>query len=173
MRDNGKSSTRVAVGAMLLGTALILSWLESLIPFFVGIPGMKLGLPNLAVVLFLYLDTWRTAAVCNILRIVLAGLLFGSLFGILFSLAGAFFSFVIMVSLKRIGHFGVTGVSIAGGVAHNLAQLAVAVFIVRTPGVWYYLPALLVSGAVTGALIGITAAAVLPYGGKWFQKGER
>ncbi|MCR5675893.1 MAG: Gx transporter family protein [Lachnospiraceae bacterium] len=170
-RGTAGTGRSVAWGGLLLTFALALAYVESCIPFFFGVPGMKLGLPNLAVVLLLFrrndggkngrARAVRDAAMVNILRIVLAGFLFGSLFGILFSLAGAFFSLAVMVWLMHTGRFGVTGVSIAGGVAHNAAQLAVAVFLVKTSGILYYAPFLLLAGTLTGALIGLTAGAVL------------
>ena len=108
----------------------------------------------------------------NALRIALSGFLFGSLFGILFSLAGALVSLQAMALLKRTGRFGVVGVSILGGVTHNLGQLLVAVFVVRTSGIWYYAPFLILAGALTGLVIGVLAGAVLPYG-RWIFEEEK
>lgn len=140
--------------ALFVTTALILSYVESLFPFFFGIPGMKLGLANLAVVMALYFYGWREAAMVNVLRIVLAGMLFGNLFSILFSLGGAFVSFIAMLFAKRLG-LSLYGVSMAGGVFHNVGQLLIAAFLVETVEVGYYAPFLLVTGLVTGLLIGI------------------
>ncbi len=142
--------------------ALILSYAESLIPAFFGVPGMKPGLPNLAVVVLLGLGDPVGALAVNVLRILLSGFLFGSLYGILFSIAGAAVSYVVMLLLMKSGRFGIPGVSIGGGVAHNLGQLVVAAFVVRTSGIWYYAPVLVAAGAVTGFVIGVTAGAALP-----------
>ena len=147
---------------MCTALALILSYLESLIPYFFGVPGMKLGLPNLAVVLLLLLEDPMGALIVNLLRIVLAGFLFGSLYGILFSTAGALVSFGVMLALKKTGKFGASGISIGGGVAHNLGQLMIAAWVVRTPGILYYAPVLIAAGAVMGFVIGIAAGVSLP-----------
>lgn len=139
--------------ALFVTTALMLSYIESLFPFFFGVPGMKLGLANLAVVCALYLYGWREALMVNVLRIILAGLLFGNMFSILFSLGGAIVSFVCMMAAKRLG-LSLYGVSMAGGVFHNVGQLLIAAFLVQTVEVGYYAPFLLVAGLVTGLLIG-------------------
>ena len=146
----------------LLATALILSYIESLIPIPFAVPGMKLGLANLAVVLILtHMGAWE-ALIINILRIVVSGLLFGSMFGIMFGVSGAVVSFVVMCALHATRRLSVKGVSMGGGVAHNIGQLMVAAMIVHTPGVLYYAPALLISGLVTGYVIGVIAGAVAP-----------
>lgn len=139
--------------ALFVTTAFMLSYIESLFPFFFGVPGMKLGLANLAVVCALYLYGWREALMVNVLRIILAGLLFGNMFSILFSLGGAIVSFVCMMAAKRLG-LSLYGVSMAGGVFHNVGQLLIAAFLVQTVEVGYYAPFLLIAGLVTGLLIG-------------------
>ena len=148
---------------LLLAVSLILSYIESVLPFNFGIPGMKLGLPNLAVVLALYLFGWQEALLINISRIVLAGFMFGNLAGILFSLAGAFVSFVFMLVARKTRLFSAGGVSMVGGVMHNAGQLLIAVLIVKTVGILYYLPILLIAGMVTGGLIGIIVMKTIPY----------
>lgn len=147
---------------LLLAVALILSYVESLIPFFFWIPGMKLGLANLAVVLTLYLYDWREALLINFCRIIIAGFLFGNLYMILYSLAGGTASFLIMLIMRHCGYFSIKGVSIGGGVAHNIGQLLVACLVVETTGIIYYLPILMIAGLVTGLLIGILAGLVMP-----------
>lgn len=139
--------------ALFVTTAFMLSYIESLFPFFFGVPGMKLGLANLAVVCALYLYGWREALMVNVLRIILAGLLFGNMFSILFSLGGAIVSFVCMMAAKRLG-LSLYGVSMAGGVFHNVGQLLIAAFLVQTVEVGCYAPFLLIAGLVTGFLIG-------------------
>ena len=146
--------------ALFVTTALMLSYIESLFPFFFGVPGMKLGLANLAVVVVLYDYGWREALTVNVLRIALSGLLFGNLFSLLFSLGGALVSFGSMAAAKRAGLF-LYGVSMAGGVFHNAGQLVMAAFLVRTAAVGYYAPMLLVIGLVTGFLIGVSAGELL------------
>ncbi len=153
----------IATLGLLLAFALILSYIESIIPFFMGVPGMKLGLPNMAVVLLIYLYGAKEGLIVNVLRIVVSGLLFGSLFGIMFSLSGAALSFIVMILVKKINIFDITGVSVAGGVAHNIAQVLVAAYIVKTSGIIYYLPVLLIAGTVTGFLNGFLAERMLVY----------
>ncbi len=152
----------------LLAVALILSYVESLIPFTFGIPGIKLGLPNLIVILLLYSAKLpargaREALLVNGLRIILSGFLFGSMYSILYALAGAVFSFTVMVSARRCRCFSMIGVSVLGGVFHNIGQTLVAMFVVETFAVLYYLPILIVAGVVTGAVLGIAGMELLPY----------
>lgn len=146
--------------ALFVTTALMLSYIESLFPFFGGVPGMKLGLANLAVVCALYLYGWREALTVNVLRIILSGFLFGSMFSVLFSLGGAIVSFVCMAAAKRMG-LSLYGVSMAGGVFHNVGQLLIAAFLVQTVKVGYYAPFLLAAGLVTGFLIGLLGKELL------------
>ena len=141
--------------------ALIFSYVETLIPVNFGIPGAKLGLANLIIVIFLYKTNWREALLLSVVRIVLSGFIFGNLFAILYSLAGGILSLAVMALLQKSGKFSVIGVSIAGGASHNVGQLIVAMIVVETYQVGYYLPVLLVAGVITGALIGIISSQVL------------
>lgn len=152
---------KTAYMGMALAGALILSYVESLIPFYFGIPGMKLGLPNLLVLIILYFYGWKEALAVNVLRIVLNSFLFGNMFGLFYSLAGAFCSFAMMLLCKKMKFFSMLGVSIAGGIFHNVGQIIVAIFVVKTIQVAYYLPFLLIAGAVTGLLLGFAAKEVL------------
>lgn len=154
---------KTAYMGVFLSFALILSYVESLIPFFFGVPGMKLGLANLAVMLALYLFGGREAFLLNILRILLSSVLFGNMSVFFYSAAGGFFSFIVMLFMKKVKRFSMIGVSMGGGVFHNVGQILVAFFIVRTEGIFYYVPALLVMGVVTGGLNGVIAAQVYPY----------
>ena len=146
---------------MFTALALIFSYVESLIPFHIGIPGVKLGLANLIVVVALYKMGTEEAYALSVARIVLSGFLFANLFSIIYSLAGGMLSLTVMVFLKKKGWFSVYGVSLAGGVMHNVGQLLIAMLIVETFSVSYYLPVLLVAGAITGLVIGILAEAML------------
>ena len=159
---DGFSVKKLSLLGLLLAFALILSYIESLVPFFMGVPGMKLGLPNMAIVLLLYLYGEKEDILVNILRIVVSGLLFGTLFGILFSLSGAVFSFIAMVIAKKTNILDICGVSVIGGITHNIAQLLVAAYVVRTSGIIFYLPALLIMGTITGYLNGFIAAHSMP-----------
>ena len=151
---NGKAR-RVALYGMLTALAFILSYVESLVPVTVGIPGVKLGLANLVVVIALYTLDLKGAFVISVVRIVLSGLTFGGLFSMLYSLAGGLLSFAVMAILSRKKLLGTVGVSVCGGVAHNIGQLLVAMAVLETESVWYYFPVLLISGSVAGVLIGL------------------
>lgn len=142
---------------VFLALALICSYVESLIPISFGIPGVKLGLTNIVVVLMLYCIGAKEALAVSVCRIVLAGFLFGNLFSILYSLAGGLLSFLIMWVVKRTGKLGILPLSVCGGIFHNIGQLAVAALVVENYNVFYYLPVLLLAGAATGLAIGVVA----------------
>ena len=152
---------KVAIFGVFTALALIFSYVELLIPINFGIPGAKLGLANLMTVLVLYKMGIKEALALSMTRIILSGFMFGNLFGILYSLSGGLLSFLVMVLLKKSDRFSVAGVSIGGGTAHNIGQLFVAMVVVPTYQVGYYLPVLLVAGEVTGLLIGLVAKEVL------------
>ena len=152
---------KVAVFGVFTSLALILSYVELLIPIDFGIPGMKLGLANLLVVILLYKGCPRDALLLSVIRILLSGLIFGNMFSIFYSLGGGLLSLAVMVFLKKTGQFTVAGISIGGGASHNVGQLLVAMFVVQTYQVGYYLPVLLIAGVITGAVIGILSAEVL------------
>ena len=162
LSEKGKRlKNRAAYFGVFAALALIFSYVETLIPVNLGIPGAKLGLANLVIVVVLYKTDFKEALLLSVTRVVLAGFIFGNLFGILYSLAGAVLSLVAMECLKLRSSFSVVGVSIAGGVSHNIGQLIVAMIVVETYQVGYYLPVLLVAGVVTGTLIGIVCREVL------------
>lgn len=128
---------------------------------FAGIPGMKLGLANLAVLFILEKYTWKEAALVSVIRIFIIGFMFGNLFSILYSLAGAALSLTVMTVMKKKSDFSILGISVAGGVSHNIGQLLIACLITMTSGLIYYAPALLISGVITGLLIGTLTNEVL------------
>lgn len=148
---------KTAYLGLFLALALICSYIESLIPFYFGIPGVKLGLANIVTLLTLYYMGAKSAFAICALRILLAGLLFGNLFSILYSLAGGLLSFFCMALLKRTGKLKMVSISVVGGVTHNLGQVMVAAVVVENRNLFYYYPALLLAGIVTGAFIGIVA----------------
>lgn len=152
---------RVATTAVMVALAMIFSYVEALIPINFGIPGIKLGLANLVVVFALYSLNWQIAALISLVRIILSGLLFGNLASILYSLAGGLLSFIGMALFKKIKGFSVIGVSIAGGVLHNTGQILMAWFMLGSFKIVYYLPVLVIAGAVTGLIIGILAKTCL------------
>lgn len=148
---------------LLLAFALILSYIESLIPLSPGIPGIKLGLANLAVLLCIYLIGYGQAFWLTLSKAVICGFLFGNLSVILYSLAGAAVSFAVMAAMAKSGKFHLPVVSMAGGVMHNMGQILIAYFAIQTYGLLYYIPILILAGAVTGTLNGIAASLVMPY----------
>lgn len=148
---------KIAYLGVFLALALILSYVESLIPFYFGILGVKLGLTNLIVVVMLYCTGTKEAFGVSVARILLAGFLFGNLFSILYSLAGGVLSFIVMCLLKKTGRFHVISVSVTGGISHNLGQLIAAAFVVETYDIFYYMPFLLIAGVATGFVIGMLA----------------
>ena len=151
---------RIAVSAMFAALALIFSYVEAILPLSTGIPGVKLGIANLVVILALYNMNFMYAMGINAIRILVAGLLFNGLFGALYSLAGGVVSLTVMWLLKKTGLFSMAGVSMAGGVAHNMGQLLVASALVSNLKMFVYLPVLMFSGIGAGILIGITASVV-------------
>ncbi len=155
-----KKTEKTAQLGLLTALALIAGYIELLIPMPVGIPGVKPGLANLVVVWALYALGPYEALAVNGMRILLSGFLFGNLSMILYSLAGAAMSFVCMYLAKKSGAFTILGVSIVGGVTHNVGQLLVAMAVQETKSLIYYGPVLLAAGLVTGAVIGILAGEV-------------
>lgn len=160
-RMSASATRRIATAGLMAALALIFSYIEVLIPFNFGIPGIKLGIANLVIIVALYYLNGKYALVINLVRIFIAGLLFSGVFGIIYSLAGCLLSFITMILLKRTGLFSVTGVSIAGGVMHNLGQILIAAVVVGNIRVFVYFPFLVISGVITGAIIGIVAYLIL------------
>ena len=152
---------KVAYFGVFTALALIFSYVETLIPINFGIPGVKLGLANLLIVIYLYRSSPKDALILSVTRIVLSGFLFTNLASILYSLAGGMLSLLVMTLAQKNKHFSVMGVSIAGGVSHNIGQLIVAMAVVETYSIGYYFPVLLISGMITGLLIGIVSNEVL------------
>lgn len=134
--------------------AIIFGYVESLFPFFVGIPGIKLGLANLAILFILERYTYKEALIVSIIRILVIGFLFGNMFSIVYSLAGALLSLTAMTLLKKKNNASLLAISMTGGIVHNIGQLLIAMAIVENLNLIYYAPALLISGIITGFLIG-------------------
>lgn len=141
--------------------ALLFSYIESLIPFHIGIPGVKLGLANLIIVVVLYKTEYKQAYLLSVTRVILAGFLFGNLFSILYSLAGGLLSLSMMILAKRKDGYSVTGVSVIGGVFHNVGQILMAMLVTESWKLIYYLPVLLLFGVLTGIVIGVVSKEML------------
>ena len=152
---------KVAYFGVLVALALVFSYVEYLIPIPVGIPGIKIGLANLIVMITLYKMGGKEAFLLSVVRVLLSGFMFGNLFAIVYSMAGGVFSFLAMYMLKRTNWFSVIGISMAGGVFHNIGQILIASIALESFGVFYYFPVLLVVGVLTGVLIGILANEIL------------
>ena len=147
--------------AMLCGLALILSYVESLFPLSIAVPGVKMGLPNLVIVFALYRLGAGSAARISLVRVAVVALLFGNLYSFMYSVAGAALSLLLMTLLRKVPGLHTAGVSVAGAVMHNAAQIGVAMIILGTDKIIYYLPALLVSGVVSGVVIGVLAVLMI------------
>lgn len=154
-------SKNIATYGLLIALAFILSYVESLVPIPIPVPGIKLGLANLVVLAALYTMGVKDAFILSVIRIVLSGFTFGSPSVMLFSLAGGILSCVMMVLFKKSKLFSMIGVSIIGGIAHNIGQILVAIAVVENGSIIYYLPFLLISGVISGALIGILGGMIV------------
>jgi len=152
---------KLAYTSVTIALALVLSYVETLIPGLVAVPGVKVGLANIAVVFALYRIGFKEAVVISLMRIVLSSLLFGSAVSLAYSFAGATVSLALMAVLKKTKIFSVTGVSTAGAVSHNLAQVVVACFLLETTALAWWIPVLLVSGTLAGVVIGLVSAVTI------------
>ena len=155
------NSYDITITALMSSLALIFSYVEAIIPFNAGIPGVKLGIANIVTVIALYKLSIKHAAIVSFIRIMVAGFLFSGLFGAIYSLAGAAVSLIGMIFLKKTGKFSIAGVSMAGGVLHNLGQLLVASFLIKDLRIFFYFPILLFSGLASGIAIGIAATLIM------------
>ena len=154
-------ASKLSLAALSVSLAMILSFVESQIPAFVAIPGVKIGLTNIVVIYALYKLGWKYAAVISFVRVLLVGILFGNGVSIAYSLAGAAVSFVVMVLLMRAKVFSTAAVSVAGGVIHTMAQIGMACIIMETNLLTYYAPFLLISGTLAGIAIGVISAIMI------------
>lgn len=153
-----KLSTRQLVTlSALIAVAMILSYVESLIPAFVAIPGVKMGLSNIATIFALYALGWPFAICVSVVRVLLSALLFGNVVSLIYSLSGAALALVFMILLKKLDKFSSVGVSVTGGVCHNIGQVIAACIVMETTAIAVYIIPLLVSGTIAGVVIGIIA----------------
>lgn len=161
MHNQHSIAYKVALSAILAALALIFSYIEAILPLNTGIPGVKLGIANLVVLIALYILDFKYTFFINMIRILVAGLLFNGAFGAVYSLAGGILSLIVMYLLKKTTLFSPVGISMAGGTAHNLGQLMIAALIVSNMKLFVYFPVLMFSGMISGILIGIVAYIVL------------
>ena len=151
---------KLTLMALLTAAAMILSYVESLMPS-VAVPGVKLGLANIAVIFALFRLGWREALAISAVRVFAVSLLFGSMSALLYSLAGAVLSLAVMALLRRIDLFSTAGVSVTGGVAHNFGQILMAMLLLGTRSLIYYYPLLVLTGVAGGVVTGLTAAMLI------------
>ena len=155
------NTKRLVTLALCTTVAMILSYLESLIPLSFAVPGIKIGFANIAVIFVLYRFGWKEASIVSLLRIVWLALLFGNAMTLIYSVCGAVLSLTGMILLKRLQKFSEVGVSVAGGILHNAGQITAAMVLMDTAQIVYYLPVLAISGTIAGIVIGIVAAILI------------
>ena len=159
---------KVAFLGVSIALAMILSYVESQIPALVAIPGIKVGLPNLVIVFLLYKMSWKDATIVSIIRILLVAMVFGqNIMMVSFSIAGAVLSLTSMILLKETDWFSTITVSIVGGIFHNIGQIVAAILWTETVGIVTYLPVLLISGTVAGAVVGLISGMLVERLKKW------
>ena len=158
---------KVAFLGLAIALAMILSFVESQIPALVAIPGIKVGLPNLVIVFLLYKMSAKDAIIVSIIRTLLVSMLFGNIQMLTFSVAGAALSLASMILLKKTNWFSTITVSIVGGIFHNIGQIAAAILWTQTAGIVTYLPVLLISGTIAGAVIGLISGMLVERLKKW------
>ena len=152
---------KITVLALSVALSMVFSFVESQIPPLVAVPGVKIGLANIVTVFLLYRASPLSAAAVSLVRVVLSSLLFGSVLTLLYSLAGAVLSFVFMLLLKRIDRFSTLGVSVVGGVMHNVGQIICAAFVMESAEIVSYLPILIISGTLAGVAVGAAGGIVV------------
>jgi heptaprenyl diphosphate synthase len=141
----------------LIAVAMILSYIESLIPAFVAVPGVKMGLSNIATVFALYALGWQYAICVSVVRVFLSALLFGNFVSLIYSLSGAALALALMILLKKLDRFSSVGVSVAGGVGHNAGQIIAACIVMENAAISLYIIPLIISGTLSGIVIGLVA----------------
>lgn len=155
---------KIAYLGLMTAVALILSYVESLFPpLIAAVPGIKMGLPNIVIIFILYRFGLKEAAAVSAVRVFVVALLFGNMMSLAYSVSGATLSLILMALIKRIGKFSTVGVSVVGGVSHNLGQVLMAMRLLETAQIGYYMIVLAVSGTIAGVFIGLAGSAMLKY----------
>ena len=156
--ERKKLTTRQLVTlSALIAVAMILSYVESMIPAFVSVPGVKIGLSNIATVFALYALGWPYAICVSVVRVFLSALLFGNFVSLIYSISGAALALLAMILLKRLDRFSPIGISVVGGVCHNVGQIVAACIVMETAAIAVYIIPLIVSGTIAGIVIGLIA----------------
>ena len=161
--SNREKTRRIALCGLLIAMMLVLGFIESRIPINVGIPGIKLGLSNGVLIFAVYMLDLPTAWMLMVLKVMLSGLLFGGFNTIMYALAGGVLSMIIMTFLSRLKAVHPVTVSMAGGVMHNVGQVALAMLVMHTEQLLYYMAVLIFAGLACGALTGVVATAVMKH----------
>ena len=152
---------KVAMLGLTIALAMIMSYIEALVPLSFAVPGIKMGLANIVIIFVLYKIGTKEAILVSIIRVILVSLLFSNVMAMAYSIAGAVLSLSVMWLLKKTDKFSVIGVSIAGGIMHNVGQIIMAVILLGTEQIALYLPVLIITGTVTGVVIGIVSGLVI------------
>ncbi len=155
------NTKKLASLAICIAIAMILSYLESLLPLSFTVPGIKIGLANIAIIFILYKFGWKEAAVVSLLRILWLAVLFGNGMTLIYSICGAVLSLTGMALLKKFNLLSEIGVSVTGGVLHNVGQIVAAMLLLDTAQIAYYLPVLILSGTGAGIVIGVIASILI------------
>ncbi len=159
MRNTKKQIHKLTQLSLLTAVALILSYVEAVLPpIFSAVPGVKIGLPNIVIIFVLYRMGISSAISVALLRISLSSLLFGNPISFLYSLAGALFSIAVMVLLKKMNFLSAVGVSVAGGIFHNVGQILAAMLLLKTAQIGYYMIVLSITGTISGLFVGLCSA---------------
>ena len=153
-----KNAYTLALLGVSTAAAMVLSYIETFIPVSVAVPGIKLGLANIVTLFLLIKLTWKHAAAVSAVRVLLSALLFGNAASLAYSAAGALLSITVMSLLKRSKRFSAVGASVSGGCAHNVGQILMAMLIMDSSQIAYWLPPLIISGVVTGIATGAVCA---------------
>ena len=151
------STKQMVTLSTIIAVAMILSYIESMIPAFVAVPGVKMGLSNIATVFALYALGWPYAICVSVVRVFLSALLFGNFVSLIYSLSGAALALALMILLKKLDRFSSVGVSVAGGVGHNAGQIIAACIVMENAAISLYIIPLIISGTISGIVIGLVA----------------
>lgn len=152
---------KIAMLGLSIALAMIMSYIEVLVPLSFAVPGIKMGLANIVIIFVLYKLGTKEAVLVSVIRVILVSLLFSNAMAMAYSIAGAVLSLVVMWILKKTDKFSVIGVSVAGGIMHNVGQIIMAIILLGTEQIALYLPVLIVTGTITGVVIGIVAGIVI------------
>ena len=157
-----KDIRRYAMLGLVTAVALVLSYVEAILPpIWSAVPGIKIGLPNIIIIFILYKTGLKDAITVSAIRLFLVALLFGNAMTLIYSVAGAALSLGLMTLCKKVNLFSMVGVSIVGGVAHNLGQILVAMALFETSQIGYYMIVLAITGTIAGVFVGIAASIIL------------